>query len=535
MPLDLNSPEVDQLVRILEEATRATSRAVSRFIEPARGTLDRAKSRRHHIVFGRRGSGKTSLLRKAEADLSLDRKPTAYVDLETFKGHSYPDVLLSVLIAAIDGFRSWLESAGAHPKNKLLFWLKRFGRKPAAPPISKHKRAEILSSLATMKRDLEALLFAQDNAHVTTTESTASESSIGGEIKAQLPAPFSGVGASAKADSAQKVASETKEESLRSKIDFLHRSILRFQHLAQSIAQLSDGSAFLVLDDLYHIRREDQAAVLDYFHRIAKNSGLWIKVGSIRHRTDHYRHGNPPVGVKLGDDADDIDLDITLEKYDIAKTFLCRVLDGLLHEAGIANRDDILSDTAIDRLVLASGGVARDFLTILRRAIDCARERGDDARGPRIGAEDVNRASGEHDTSKRDELRRDAADDTSQIETAFATIRDFCLVTANANCFLVERDIHPGRRFVLDELVDLKMLHLVQSRVTIPDRPGTFYIAYMLDLSQYAGDRKRRNLDLIPFWDQSARDRLRKVGLLFDLMQLNPGKEAGSEPTNANK
>ena len=62
MPLDLNSPGVDNLVRILEEATRSTTRTVSRFIEPARGTLDRAKSRRHHIVFGRRGSGKTSLV-----------------------------------------------------------------------------------------------------------------------------------------------------------------------------------------------------------------------------------------------------------------------------------------------------------------------------------------------------------------------------------------------------------------------------------------------------------------------------------------
>lgn len=67
----LTSVEVDKLVTLVEEATRATKDSSRRFIEPARGTLDRAKSRRHHIIFGRRGSGKTSLLRKAGADLTL--------------------------------------------------------------------------------------------------------------------------------------------------------------------------------------------------------------------------------------------------------------------------------------------------------------------------------------------------------------------------------------------------------------------------------------------------------------------------------
>ena len=40
-------------------------------------------------AFGRRGSGKSSLLRKAGADLTLDRRPIAHVNLEAFKGHSY--------------------------------------------------------------------------------------------------------------------------------------------------------------------------------------------------------------------------------------------------------------------------------------------------------------------------------------------------------------------------------------------------------------------------------------------------------------
>ena len=176
--------------------------------------------------------------------------------------------------------------------------------------------------------------------------------------------------------------------SRRSKIDFLHRHIIDYQSLFERIVAISDGQCYVFLDDLYHIRRQDQAAVLDYFHRIAKGKGVWLKVGTIRHRTEWYAHGDPPVGMKLGDDCDEIDLDITLEKYAIAKEFLLRVLDALVVEAGLRSHTQLLADGGIDRLVLASGGVARDFLTIFRRSVEVARERlkkGGVARGERIG------------------------------------------------------------------------------------------------------------------------------------------------------
>ena len=99
-----------------------------------------------------------------------------------------------------------------------------------------------------------------------------------------------------------------------------------------------------------------------------------MKVGTIRHRTRWYVSGDPPTGMKLGDDADEIDLDVTLEKYDLTKRFLLRILEGLSHSANV-DLQSILAEGARDRLVLASGGVARDFLTIFRRSIDIARER----------------------------------------------------------------------------------------------------------------------------------------------------------------
>ena len=80
---------------------------------------------------------------------------------------------------------------------------------------------------------------------------------------------------------------------------------MRYKDIFKRMAALADGPTFLLLDDLYHNRWEDQAQVVDYFHRIAKGSNLWIKVGTIRHRSRWYVFGDPPVGMKLGDDAEE--------------------------------------------------------------------------------------------------------------------------------------------------------------------------------------------------------------------------------------
>ena len=106
-------------------------------------------------------------------------------------------------------------------------------------------------------------------------------------------------------------ANEEQSNYVSHKVEYLHQNILRFQQFFNELAVLSDGHSFLILDDLYHIRKADQAKVIDYFHRVAKGNGMWLKVGTIKHRSQWYEHSDPPIGMKLGDDAREINLDIT--------------------------------------------------------------------------------------------------------------------------------------------------------------------------------------------------------------------------------
>jgi hypothetical protein len=180
----------------------------------------------------------------------------------------------------------------------------------------------------------------------------------------------------------------------------LHRRIIDYQRVAGEVVSLAGQHGFLMLDDLYHIPRANQPDVLDYVHRLLKGTGLWLKVGTIRHRSRWYRHGDPSVGMKRGDDVEDIDLDVTLEKYETAKQFRYRILRSLADAYDI-NVNDLLNDGAKDRLVLASGGVGRDFLSILQKSLAIAQERDEN----RINTSAVNQPAGEHESSKRDQFR----------------------------------------------------------------------------------------------------------------------------------
>jgi hypothetical protein len=458
----------------------------------------------------------SSLMLKAASDLTVDRRPIAFVDLEGFKGHSYPDALLSVLLSTFREFARWLQTAAVHPASKTTFWKRLFGAKPQRAAFDKQAVAKLLERVSAQISELEGQLHATDDAEIRVESENVHDTER--HNGAKVAVAFNGVGGEVGRRSYGRDSSGTRttEELKRNKVDFLHRHIITYQGIFRDMAELSQGPAYLFLDDLYYIRRSDQSDLIDYFHRIVKGSNVWLKVGTIRHRSDWYRHSDPPIGVKLGDDVDEIDLDLTLERYQTTKKFLVSVLQSIADEVRIHNVKHYISDTGLDRLVLASGGVARDFLSLFRISMQVGRERGGGARGDRIAAEDVNQAAGQVEGPKREELKRDTFDERGRIEGAFNEIRSFCIERAKSNCFLREKDLNDDASAMIDELVDLRLLHLVQSRVTIPGKPGKIYVAYLLDLGQYSGERKRRGLDMIPFWEGKGKEQLRRVSLVYE-------------------
>ena len=233
----LNTEQIDRLVTLVEEATRAAEGPPKRFIEPARGTLDRAKSRRHHIVFGRRGSGKTSLLRKAASDLTLKRTPTAFIDLEAFKGHAYPDVLLSILIETLHGFYKWLGTAGLNASSKRSWWSKWWGGSPERPPLEKKKLEQVQEKLQAEIEFLERLLHSEDAVELvqrvgkSETAGSRSSSSASARTGASADAPGLKLDVSADAKMENEVTKGGKRETEQT--ETTKRDCMSSEHFGQ--------------------------------------------------------------------------------------------------------------------------------------------------------------------------------------------------------------------------------------------------------------------------------------------------------------
>jgi hypothetical protein len=45
---------------------------------------------------------------------------------------------------------------------------------------------------------------------------------------------------------------------------------------------------------------------------------------------------------------------------------------------------------------------------------------------------------------------------------------------------------------------------------------GNVYEAYLLDFSQYTGERKKRDLGIVEFWKSGASAKLRRAALIYE-------------------
>lgn len=83
---------------------------------------------------------------------------------------------------------------------------------------------------------------------------------------------------------------------------------------------------------------------------------------------------------------------------------------------------------ALRRLVLASGGVPRDYLQLTGEAIKHARNRGPSEKSgsEKATAEDVNSAAGQTADSKLDDLRKAAPTEAAELETLLEDLAEFC-------------------------------------------------------------------------------------------------------------
>lgn len=274
--------------------------------------------------------------------------------------------------------------------------------------------------------------------------------------------------------------------------------------LQQAIARFcieGHQKIFIFLDDIHYLKPSEVPILLDLLHGITRDNPVWLKVAGIQHQTRWFVP-SPPTGLQTGHDAVILNLDVTLEHPERAKNFLQEVLKGYLEESGALPISAVISREAIDRLVLASGGVPRDFLTLCASSIQTARLR---AKASAVGVQDVNNAAGIIGQTKLQELEDDAAATSGRsaiLVEALTRIRHFLLDEQRITFFRVDfrdKEVRQDEYRQLQALADMRMLHLINASLSDPQHAGQRSEVYLLDLSQYSGSRLKQRIKVLDF------------------------------------
>lgn len=253
------------------------------------------------------------------------------------------------------------------------------------------------------------------------------------------------------------------------------------------------------IDDFYYFPRASQPSFLDYVSATLRDCDGWLKIASIERLTKTFEPSSR-VGLEIPHDASKIDLDRTLEDPGAAQDFLNYMLNSYTTAVGVGTPSSIAKRRALGLLVLASGGVPRDYLNLLASSIVQARKSRTNAQ--EVGREDVMRSAGDAALSKKRDFEQDAPADTASSLLAALDILSTTVKNSGFSYFRVDmtEKSEPGYE-LLAQLVDLRFVHLIQATLSDQHKGGKKYEVYTLDLSEYSDVRIKRGLNVLELED----------------------------------
>jgi hypothetical protein len=345
--------------------------------------LQDACAKQNHAIFARRGCGKTLLLHHSSRELKSTMK-SIYLNCEDFKRHSFPNVLIEIL-------SSTFRELERHHQG----W---FGKKKRSKEIIR----DILSKLGDLQRSSDK--HDEEVRHKNTGETS---SSLDASVSADLDSLSAKLGTKSGSKTGHEVERSFKIH--REKLQELDRWLPELKHSIRTFFELSTSTEAIIIqiDDLYHLKRTDQAFVVDYIHRLCKDVPLFFKIATLRHASTLYadRDGQP-IGAQERHDYQPINIDYTFT--DLKKTAHqnWQILESFGSKAGLQSDEvaALFKGEGFARLVMAGGGVPRDVLSLFLEVLSDV----DAASGSKIGKDEVRIISRANFERKIEELKQDS-------------------------------------------------------------------------------------------------------------------------------
>jgi len=455
-----NNAEITKVLGYIEENMRVTEQTSIEYLDP-QGNIDRLCLKQNHVIFGRRGSGKSLLLKSLKGKKEFC---CINVNIEDFKDISFPDSIIQVQKSIIKQILPVVTKK--YGKITVSYWVK------SRPIISRlKKQIKVLNNQLSNPDEYDEAI----------------KNKKGKKISGKGKGKTTGCEFETAAEKSEEI--EISKEIKIDKLNILRNNLTEIKELFTDASNLIGSDIFLILDDFYFIRKNEQPYFLDFFHRLSKNTPIYLKVATIKYRSRLYLQGESYVGIEIPHDAQVLNLDYSLENFDTLVSFMKDLLNHINEKSGVTIRyTSLITDNAFRFLCLASGGVPRDFFSLLislRPLLGGKKS---------ISKPNVIEKAIENLSNKMEAFKTDAADEESILESYLKYIRKTIIEGKKWNSFIVsntEIQNFPQINQAIKELLDMRFLHLVNPNISASNSDGTRYSAYMLDIGLFPNSNPR--------------------------------------------
>jgi hypothetical protein len=424
----------------------------------------------HQILYGRRGTGKTHVLRYLTSQKQKEGHCSINIDLRTIgsTGGIYSDDSIPLAERAT---RLLVDALSTIHDQILDFALEQ------SEQIDLSKIGPVLDSLADSIMEVQIL-------GPVEKEDTSEEES--GKTKSSSfnlsPEPSFGIGSS------QNIGNKFQSRTKSSGIEKHRVHFPSIQHdFAKIIKLITPYEIWIVLDEWAEIPLDLQPFLGDLIRRtLFPTYGITVKIGAIEHRSNFriLKSTAEYIGLEIGADVTSLNLDEYMvfdnNEYlsiDFFKNLIFKHLKPLLPTSlSFKYADDFVNSTftqtaAFEEFVRASEGVPRDAINIL---VQAAMKAG----SGKISINQIRSAS-------RVWYNRDKEKAVSANPEALRLLRwiiDEVIGNRNARAFLLRTDIDSP---LIEYLYDARVIHIIKQSIAGKDDPGVRYNVYSVDYGCY--------------------------------------------------
>lgn len=437
----------------------------------------------NQVIYGRRGSGKTHLLKalqeKINNDFAASRRIAVYIDARTILPHAEADGL------------SWEQYAVILFKNIIRSLVNAFssnlraihGRDDIIPlrrdPLDAEAERQLQHRLEAIQRELDG-----------SSLNKLKETALAVESIAQA-------GASLKLSKAPELQAsgslQTKSQESRLKDQFI--SVFDIANLLQDLSEeLQLNRVFCLIDEWSEIPNSAQKHLAELVKKSFIASCFSFKIAAIPNRTDlGHKTDEKFYGLEDGGDIFGYQLDNRyVFEIDKAKTrnffnqLLCKHLEqhrpSLSDELLLPSRKNndafinaFLTNKALGELLIASAGIPRDFINLFIHSYAQFKSSG----SKHISIKNVRAAtSGWYETDKKKQV-----DEHSVEKNLLEKIVQEIVVGKNSSHFMISEKYSANPHIL--GLVDFRVLHLRKKGYSHKDMAGETFNVYSIDYGCY--------------------------------------------------